>query len=81
MNFNDLHSMAKKIDLHVNTLEAKVANPRGMIYSNNSSQCVKVLSLLKDMVSSIEEKKVKLPITFFLINRLIDFPISNILTT
>ncbi|XP_050523199.1 uncharacterized protein LOC126895408 [Daktulosphaira vitifoliae] len=57
MNFNDLHCMAKKIDLQVKTLEAKVANPMGMIYSNNSSQGVKILSLLKDMVGNIEEKK------------------------
>lgn len=50
--------MAKHIDLQVKTLETKVANPMGMIYSNNSNQGVKILSMLKDMSDGIEKKKV-----------------------
>ncbi|XP_050443856.1 uncharacterized protein LOC126847567 [Adelges cooleyi] len=57
MNFSNLHNMAKHIDLQVKTLETKVANPMGMIYSNNSNQGVKILSMLKDMSDDIEKKK------------------------
>lgn len=58
MNFNDMHALAKRIDTQVKSLEAKVAHPMSMMYSNNSSQGVKVLSMLKDMIKDVENKKV-----------------------
>lgn len=58
MNFNDMHVMAKKIDTQVTSLEARIANPMSMIYSNNSHQGVKILSMLKNMIEDIETKKV-----------------------
>lgn len=58
MNFNDMHALAKRIDAQVKSLEAKVAHPMSMMYSNNSSQGVKVLSMLKDMIKDVENKKV-----------------------
>lgn len=58
MNFNDMHALAKRIDTQVKSLEAKVAHPMSMMYSNNSSQGVKVLSMLKDMIKDVETKKV-----------------------
>lgn len=58
MNFNDMHALAKRIDTQVKSLEAKVAHPMNMMYSNNSRQGVKVLSMLKDMIKDIEKKKV-----------------------
>ncbi|KAL5244315.1 hypothetical protein ACI65C_011725 [Semiaphis heraclei] len=57
MNFNDMHALAKRIDTQVKSLEAKVAHPMNMMYSNNSRQGVKVLSMLKDMIKDIEKKK------------------------
>jgi len=58
MNFIDMHALAKRIDTQVKSLEAKVAHPMSMMYSNNSSQGVKVLSMLKDMIKDVETKKV-----------------------
>lgn len=49
--------LAKRIDMQVQSLETKVANPMIMVYSNNSSQGVKVLSMLKGMIEDIEKKK------------------------
>lgn len=58
MNFNDMHALAKQIDSQVKSLETKVAHPMSMMYSNNSSQGVKVLSMLKNMIKDVENKKV-----------------------
>jgi len=58
MNFDEMHVLAKQIDTQVKSLETKVAHPMNMIYSNNSSQGVKVLSMLKKMIEDVETKKV-----------------------
>lgn len=58
MNFNDLHVLAKRIDTQVQSLETKLANPMSMMYSNNSSQGVKVISMLKGLIDDVEKKKV-----------------------
>lgn len=60
MNFNDMHTLAKRIDAQVKLLETKVSHPMSMIYSNNSSQGVKMLSLLKCMINDVETKKVNI---------------------
>lgn len=57
-NFNDMHALAKRIDTQVKLLETKVADPMGMIYSNNSSQGVKVLTMLKGLIEDVDKKKV-----------------------
>lgn len=58
MNFKDMHDFAKRIDTQVKLLETKLAHPMSMMYSNNTSQGVKVLSMLKDMITNVEIKKV-----------------------
>lgn len=58
MNFNDMHTLAKQIDTKVKLLETKVAHPMNMMFHDNSSQGVKVLSLLNDNIQDIENKKV-----------------------
>lgn len=55
-----MHGLAKRIDSQVKSLETKLSDPMGMIYSNNSGQGVKVLSMLKDKIESIETKKVSI---------------------
>nr|BAH72083.1 ACYPI22671 [Acyrthosiphon pisum] len=57
MNFNDMHALSKRIDTHVKSLQAKVPHPMTMMYSNNSSRGVKVLSMLTDMIKDVENKK------------------------
>lgn len=53
-----MHAAAKQIDTQVKLLEAKVAHPMSMMYSNNSSQGVKILSMLKGMIEDVQAKKV-----------------------
>lgn len=59
MNFNDLHSLAKRIDTQVKSLESKVSDPMSMIYSKNySNQGVKLLTTLKGKIEEVDKKKV-----------------------
>lgn len=58
MDFNDMRALAKRIDTQVESLETKLAHPMGMMYSNNSSQGVKVLSMLKGLIQDVDKKKV-----------------------
>lgn len=60
MNFNDMHALAKRIDSQIKLLETKVSDPMSMMYSKNSGQGVKVLSMLKDTIENIETKKVSI---------------------
>lgn len=60
MNFNDMHTLAKRIDAQVKSLETKVSHPMSLMYSNNSSQGGKVLSLLKNMIDNVDTKKVNI---------------------
>lgn len=63
-----MHNFAKRIDAQVKLLETKVAHPMNMMYSNNSSQGVKVLSMLKDMIKNVEIKKVHVLLFYNLYN-------------
>lgn len=58
MNFNDMHTLAKRIDTKIKALETKVARPMNIIFHDNSSEGVKVLSLLNDTIQDITKKKV-----------------------
>lgn len=58
MDFSNMHTLAKRIDTQINVLESKVSNPMNMMYSDNSSQGVKVLSMLKGIIENLDNKKV-----------------------
>lgn len=53
-----MHTLAKRIDTQINILESKVSNPMNMMYSDNSSQGVKVLSMLHGIIENLDTKKV-----------------------
>lgn len=68
MNFNDMHALAKRIDSQVKSLETKVSDPMSMMYSNNSGQVVKILSMLKDRIAMMETKKVSISLNNTCVN-------------